>query len=182
MPRGFTLVELMVVISIIAILVSMLFTVIIGAKDKARKKQALTEAYNIVLALKTYYAEYEKWPNQIYKTNDTTYFANNYLVIRELVGQNQRKKAFLAVPTNQIDSAGNFVDPWGIPYVICLDDDLNGNCTISVTNFAYYNSIGVPSRTNIYSYGYSVPNMDVAVASFANTTNSFPVETWSEPR
>jgi len=185
--RGFTLVELMLVMGVIVILVAMMFPVIIGAKEKARKKQALTEAHNIVLALKGYRMEFEKWPNQVQATNDTTYFTNNYLVARELMGHNPRGKVFLSVQaTNQTDSITNLVDPWGVPYVICVNEDMSTNCLIHLLNISYVNTF-VSSGTKYYSAtNYSVANVDVAVASFANKTNAnlavFEVETWSDPQ
>jgi len=186
---GFTLVELMIVMGVIAILVAMLFTVIIGAKEKARKKQALTEAHNIVLAIKGYRMEFDKWPNQTQATNDTTYFADNYLVVRELMGRNPRGKVFLAVQAiNQTDSFANLIDPWGVPYVICMDEDMSGNCLIHLFMVPYVNNFASPPTAYYYSaINYSVAGMEVAVASFAGGTNAtiaspFPVETWSEPQ
>ena len=184
--RGFTLVELMIVMGVIIILVSMMFPVIIGAKEKARKKQALTEAHNVVLALKGYRMEFDKWPNQEQAATDPTYFTNNYKVILPLMGHNARGKVFLAVQaTNQTDSNTNLVDPWGVPYVICLDEDMSANCLINVSNIPYNNAFVLSSGTKSYSAtNYSVANMEVAVASFAGKTNvtTFEVETWSEPR
>jgi len=184
--RAFTLVELMIVMGIIVILVAMMFPVIIGAKEKARKKQALTEAHNIVLALKGYRMEFGKWPNQTQSAQDTTYFTNNHLVITPLMGHNERGKVFLAVQaTNQTDSVTNLVDPWGVPYVIGLDENMDGSTLIGITNVSYDNVFA--SATKSYSAtNYSVANTEVAVASFANKTNAnqaaFEVETWSEPR
>ena len=192
---SFTLVELMLVMGIIAILAAMVYPVIIGAKEKARKKQALTEAHNIVLALKGYRAEYDKWPNQVQAAQDKTYFTNNYLVALPLMGQNfngqnARGKVFLTVQaTNQTDSVTNLVDPWGVPYVICLDENMNISCVITCSNVKYVNSFANPAETKYYSAtNYPVTNVEVAVASFAGETNAFltakpfAVETWSDPQ
>ena len=189
-PPAFTLVELMLVMGVIVILVAMLFPVVIGAKEKARKKQALTEAHNVVLALKGYRMEFDKWPNQTQAERDPTYFTNNHLVIMPLIGHNARGKVFLAVQaTNQTDSVTNFLDPWGVPYVICINEDMSTNCLIDITNVSYVNAF-VSSGTKYYSAtNYSVANVEVAVASFGGETNanqksfeSYGVETWSEPQ
>jgi len=203
--RAFTLVELMLIMGVIVILVAMMFPVIIGAKEKARKKQALTEAHNIALALKGYRMEYGRWPNQSQAEQDRTYFTNNHLVIRPLIGkdprENPRGKIFLAVQllstntsagltnlTGQTDYSGNFVDPWGVPYVICINENEDTNCLINISNVIYASIFSDPVVSKSYSAtNYSVANMDVAVASFANSTTTtvsspFQVETWSEPR
>ena len=197
---SFTLVELMIVMGVIIILVAMLFPVIIGAKEKARKKQALTEAHNIVLALKGYRMEFDKWPDQTRADFDKTYFTNNHLVVAPLTGKNPRGKVFLAIQslstnisgnltnlTGQTDCSGNYIDPWGVPYVICINEDMSTNCLINLLNVTYANNFAVP--LTVYSYSatnYSVANMEVAVASFAGTTNAnqsaFSVETWSDPQ
>lgn len=188
---AFTLVELMIVIGIIAILVAMMFPVVLGAKAKARKKQALTEAHNIALALKAYRMEYGKWPNQNQAVADTTYFVSNYLVIRELAGDNPRGRVFLAIQaTNQTDSVTNYVDPWGVPYVIAFDEDVDGNTLIAISNITYGNNFVSSMTDRNYLAGpatsgiYIVYNKDLAVASFAGETNveAFEVETWSDPQ
>lgn len=204
---GFSLIELMMVMGVIVILVAMLFPVILGQRAKAKKKQALVEAHNIVLALKAYNMDYGKWPNQSQAASDTTYFADNHLIIKPLIGDNPRGKVYLAVQplSSNVDSSGrtnfigqmdflaNYVDPWGVPYVICMDEDMNGDSEIYLKNVIYTNIFSVPQT--IYSYSatnyftnYIAANVDVAVASFADKTNAnpsnaaFEVETWSEPR
>jgi prepilin-type N-terminal cleavage/methylation domain-containing protein len=59
---AFTLVELLTVISIIAILMGLLFPAIGIVKEQARKVQAKNDITNIVAAVKQYYTEYGKYP------------------------------------------------------------------------------------------------------------------------
>jgi len=59
---AFTLIELLTVITIIAILMGLLFPAISIAKDQARKAQARADVTNIAAAVKQYYAEYSKYP------------------------------------------------------------------------------------------------------------------------
>jgi prepilin-type N-terminal cleavage/methylation domain-containing protein len=59
---AFTLIELLTVITIIAILMGLLFPAIGIAKDQARKAEAKTAVTGIVTAVKQYYTEYGKYP------------------------------------------------------------------------------------------------------------------------
>lgn len=61
-PSAFTLIELLTVISIIAILMGLLFPAISIVKNTANKARAGTDVANIVTAVKQYNAEYGKFP------------------------------------------------------------------------------------------------------------------------
>ena len=150
LPAAFTLLEVMIVIGIIAILVGLLFPVIIGVTARAKQKQAMAETSTILMAIKAYRQEYGKWPAQIQAVQDTTYVTNNYLVIQPLLGSNltigssqmnPKNKLFLnlQVSTNgNPDYAGNYLDPWGIPYVICMDENGNNGLSIVWSNMPPY--------------------------------------------
>lgn len=126
---AFTLIELLVVISIIGILASLALPAVNGALDSARRTQAKNDVVQIATAVTAYETEYGKLPPVSANVDDG--------LVDILTGQdddeNPRKIVFLEVPSikagakksGQIDGTGDFLDPWGDPYKIAVDDDYN---------------------------------------------------------
>ncbi|MBU1856935.1 MAG: type II secretion system GspH family protein [Verrucomicrobia bacterium] len=198
LSSGFTLLEVMLVIGIIAILAGLLFPVIIGMRARAKEKQAAAETRTILMAIKAYRQEYGKWPAQIQATQDTTYITNNWLVIQPLLGSNvvhdgrrfnPKNKIFLnmQVNTNNPDDVGNYLDPWGIPYVICMDEKEDNTLSISTNFISSYRANNTSGReigkTNINLVSltnYPMPSVDAGVASLGGTSNTLPWNSWTE--
>lgn len=62
--KGFTLIELIVVIAILGILAAVLIPRFTGFQDKARSTQATTDAKNIATAIDSLYTEVGEWDDE----------------------------------------------------------------------------------------------------------------------
>jgi prepilin-type N-terminal cleavage/methylation domain-containing protein len=129
-PHAFTLIEILVVITIIIILAGMLFPAYRGVQNQAKKTQAKNDLTQIVTAVNAYYTEYGKYPLAT-QGSDTTFSTDNSDVINTLRAiaaganasdaLNPRKIVFLSPPnvkddTNPragVNSTGIYYDPWG---------------------------------------------------------------------
>jgi hypothetical protein len=73
----------------------------------SRVHRARNEAIEITDALRRYHSEYQSLPN-----------GSHHQIIATLSGDNPHKIVFFAIDWEQIRAAGEFLDPWGMPYQI----------------------------------------------------------------
>lgn len=150
--RGFTLIEILVVIGIIALLAGLAFPAYQNAQNQAKKAQARNDLAQLVTAVNAYYTEYGKYPlpaaNQgsgedfTYSYDGSTTSPNSDLIQilqseASKSADNPRGIVFLTAPPAKKDggygiqaATGSngylFLDPWGRAYSICIDSDYNG--------------------------------------------------------
>jgi len=78
MKKGFTLVELLVVISIIATLTAILLPNFMGARERARDAQKIQDAFAIKNALRMYYNDNQAYPIPV-GTGNTIAIPTSYM-------------------------------------------------------------------------------------------------------
>ncbi len=142
-PSGFTLVELLVVIVIIAALASLGIGAGLRALEKAKRTTSMAVARGIESAVNNFFTEYGSMPTTVVTDGD----ADTTVVTKEAAGIdlldvllgidtdiNTRGIKFLSVTegksnTNGIIYSGDTItglyDPWGGPYYVILDTGLN---------------------------------------------------------
>ena len=140
---AFTLVELLVVISIIGMLAGLMSVAIPKAMESGKKAKAKGELTAIVAAVKAYKQEYGRWPGNN-TTSDQPFEGNNSKYLLAALGgtnntlvENPKSVRFL----EGAETDGTMKDPWKTQYYILVDtDDSNSmtykNKTIGISVFA----------------------------------------------
>ncbi|HEY8960736.1 MAG TPA: type II secretion system protein [Luteolibacter sp.] len=158
--RGFTLVELLVVITIIIVLAAAGFAGAMKAMTKAKSLKAHTALTAVEQAVNQFYNEYGRLPAMTNATADAQYetaLEDGKKLLEPLLGkedmtsggsqvQNPKQLSFLTVQEGKIKGMGGvdglvyetgsnakvrgLYDPWGHPYKLMLDNDYDEELAI----------------------------------------------------
>jgi type II secretory pathway pseudopilin PulG len=145
---AFTLIELLIVITIIIVLIGLLFPTFGWVLDRARNTQAKNEELQIVTAISAFYTEYGQYPCSPQNGGDANDFfaaddnANNTLfdILRgdlnngNVQTYNPRGIPFMQPPISKdlghpksgIGGNGRYYDTWGNCYRIRMDNNYSG--------------------------------------------------------
>ncbi|MFA5392102.1 MAG: type II secretion system protein [Candidatus Paceibacterota bacterium] len=107
--KGFTLIEMLIVITIIALLSSLILVGMGGARTKARDSRRIADLHNIQNALELYYAKLGTYPPGTYNSS-TSWNTFTELLIDEGIGVNRVPKDPLNDTTRYYRYGGTATD------------------------------------------------------------------------
>lgn len=143
--RGFTLVELLVVVAMIALIIGALTTAVASARERARVQKALTEVKIVSQAI----LAYENWDQggnthelPILNKRDADKSSLGFILGAGGGAESGGKIPVMLMAA--LTSGGKMLDPWGTPYKV----------TIKKGSF----SVKPASATGELQAGYFLPN------------------------
>jgi len=137
--KGFTLVEMLVVIAIIGILMALLFPVFTTVLKKAKTTKSKAEISQIELAWKQYLIDYKKFPSSM--SGETMMDKST---VKILTGDddtdNRRKTMYM-----ELDPDEPYKDPWQNTYKVSL--------STKIPQKAYDDGTDVYKQVLVWSFG-----------------------------
>lgn len=156
---AFTLVELLVVVAIIALLASIALPTFGSVLKKMKRTQASTLAMSLVNSIKSYQADYTKYPfPEGFSGGEVTPLRTDDVLTRILMAEdiqaNPRRIKYLP-ELRQVQEGGGYgllqsgemlsvVDPWGEAFYVLMDADYDGsieNPNTTSTNTRIYQGV-----------------------------------------
>ena len=175
--RAFTLIEILVVMTLIAILMGIGYPAFTSVMESARKTQAKNEEQQIVAAVNAYYTDYGKYPLPAGAAADTTYGSGGtsngelFFTLRAVAGgtmnaldaANPRKIVFIQPPVSKDQTnpragiqtlTSIWYDPWGSPYNVRIDGDYNNQITTNPYTDAPGGQAGQPLNNAVIAWSF----------------------------
>jgi prepilin-type N-terminal cleavage/methylation domain-containing protein len=154
---GFTLVELLVVITILGILMSLGVSGSSAIRNQARSAQARNDCTGVATAIRAFYTDYSRYPVGASSAGTSIYEAQpdaegNKAVVQALMAVdteiNPRGVVYyegkMAKLTNGQWSGGVYggglFDPWGYTYGVCMNVQSDPSFKYSGSNLKFYKS------------------------------------------
>ncbi len=133
--RAFTLIEMLVVITIVGILAALTGGAVTGVMKKAKKVKTQAALKDIVLGINNYRVEYNRFPlPQGHSSEAPIPLSAGSGILKILLGQNEgkmnpREIAYIEPPMAKNGAGGlsgaagsyEFTDPWGTAYEVIVD-------------------------------------------------------------
>jgi prepilin-type N-terminal cleavage/methylation domain-containing protein len=163
--QAFTLIELLIVISIIAILASLAFPAVNGALDSAKKTTAKNAAVQIANAVVAYETEYGKLPGNGTVTVDSAFMK---ILTANDSANNPRAIVFLEASDWKKGKGGTnsvgYCDPWDNTkaFAIALDTGYSNRVNVS-TNGSGSGSYQIMKKVGVWNQ---------------NTNTKYQVRSW----
>ncbi len=132
--KGFTLIEVMIVLSIIGILFSIVLVAVDSSQEKAKEAKVLQEIANIEAAITLMADDTGEWPGHqtIDEINETSSPPNEIADISAAsAGLSSNPGGDPYDSWNGPYVPPNMIDPWGNPYFFDTDYDLSGGAGTS---------------------------------------------------
>lgn len=119
--RGFTLIELMVVIAMIAILMAAVGTSVGKSRERARMERARSDVKVITQAILAWENYDRGGKNELQEMNDEEADSSS---LKFLLGQGEAAKSgqIPALLAAQLSAGGKMRDPWGSPYRVRIKE------------------------------------------------------------
>jgi len=118
---GFTMIELITVISILLLLMGAITTSVTGARRRAMTQQAISEAQQLTDAILAYENYDDDHSLKKYQTSKAWKEATEDS-LQFILGGVENKQGKVPVLFNAAIRGGNVLDPWGTPYQYMIAD------------------------------------------------------------
>lgn len=154
--------ELLLFAGVMLLIGSSVLAVVFAWWQRQLSGQVRHDQQAVIEAATLYYKEYGRWPAPVgFIYHEDQRFGRAvpntamFNILRAVDGEgniddeaNRESIAFLNIESARknrsgLDLKGQFVDPWGSPYQIVLDTDLDGACDVQYSIYGHHANTGI---------------------------------------